>query len=201
MAKGEFIASALLRLEIGGARAPWQLELQDLLAVAGRPLTRVVRVQSEGKVRVYEGWRAAAIGEVLDACSVVDGDWWIAKSTRFDSRGRSYEGHTRPNGAHLAWRQNNPEAARENSRKQAAKWRERARSDWYDYCAAYADKFPGQQPVGFDRWCRGGRSVWLERGPQGIEFNDTSRSFQAEILGSVEEAQGRTRRRRGVSGS
>lgn len=201
MAKGEFMAGAFLRLEIGGRHAPWQHELQELFTAAERPLTRVIRVHSEGSVRVYEGWRAEAIGEVLDACSVADGDWWIAKSTRVDSRGRSYQGHTRPNGSHLAWRQNNQEAAKANSKKQAAKWRERARADWHDYCAAYADKFPGQQPVGFDRWCRGGRAVWLEKGPQAIEFNDTSRSFKAEIQSSVHDAQRRSHGASGVSGS
>lgn len=196
MAIGESIAEALLRLGAVGALSPWQEQLSELLVHAqARPAARIVRIDSRGRRTVYEGWRIDAIGRVLDACSDIEGDWWIAKVTQLDSRGRRYEGHTKPNGSHLKWRQNNPEAARENSRKQAAKWRDRARQDWHDYCAAYADKFPGQQPIGFDRWCRQARSAWLAKGPASIVFNDTSRSFEAIVRSEFQA------RNEGVSGS
>lgn len=167
------MGEALARLDFG-QRAAWQEQLGELVLVfEARPTTAILRVEAGGTRRVYTGWRAHAIAEVLDACAVIDGDWWMGKSQLVDSRGRTYEGYRQKSGAHMAWRQVNQEAAKANSRKQAKAWRARARQEWHEYCGAYQEKFPGQQPMGFDRWCRGPRAAWLEKGPESIQFNDT----------------------------
>lgn len=175
MAKPESMGEALARLDFG-QRAAWQEQLSELVsAFESRPCTAILRVEAGGTRRVYTGWRARAIAEVLDACSVIDGDWWVGRTQMVDKLGRSYQGYRQKSGAHMAWRQNNDEAARANSRKQAKVWRERAREEWFAYCAAYQEKFPGQQPIGFDRWCRGPRDLWLAKGVDSLQFNDTSR--------------------------
>lgn len=162
-----------------GVRVPlqtiekWKADFQEAYEDIGeRPLTKLRRSSKDGKTREYEGWRTRDINATLDACSLIDGLMWIQKVELVDSLGRSYEGHTIKNGAHLAWRQRNEAAAKANSRLQAQKFRERARVEWGEYCAAYAQKFPETQPIGFDRWCRGARKLWLEQGYEGIQLND-----------------------------
>lgn len=180
MANSHFIGDALLR-QFGADSnfvEDWQLELEKL--ILARPPTKIVRVRVETRSIVYEGWRSSSIAEVLDSCAAVDGDLWMSKTSRFNSLGRSYQGYSKSNGSHYKWRQSNPEAAKANSRKQANAWRARAREEWHNYCAAYARKFPGQQPVGFDRWSKTGRTRWLDLGPDGIQYNDTKRLFTAE---------------------
>lgn len=175
MAKRESMGEALARLDFGQKEA-WKLELQELVATFEvRPSTAVLRVEAGGARRVYRGWRAHAIAEVLDACAAIDGDWWIGKAQLVDSRGRRYKGYTKKTGSHMAWRQANEQAAKQNSRKQAKAFRERAREEWHDYCKAYQEKFPGHPPIGFDRWCRGARKVWLESGPDAIQFNELTK--------------------------
>lgn len=191
MAKRESMAETLARLQMDGewaSVAPWQSELRELVeAVEARPATRVVRVEFHGTRRVYEGWRSSSIAETLSACAQLDGDYWIAKVTHIDARGRSYEGHVHKDGAHRLWRQNNPDAARANNRKQAARSRERMRMEWHEYCAAYVAKFPKSMPIGFDRWCRGARKLWLDQGIDGVQFNDTSRSMAHQVAKDVHE--------------
>lgn len=175
MANRESIRGPFARIEEESVRerAEWQDKLLDWVEAATfRPGTRLVRIDRNGSVRVYEGWRAVSIAETLDVCSRVDGDLWIGKSPRFSITGVVYNGHRTKDGAHRLWRQNNPEAARANSRLQAKKSRDRARVDWLEYCAAYEEKFPGTKPIGFDRWCRvGHRDAWLLKGAAGIVFN------------------------------
>lgn len=198
MAKQESMGEALARLDFG-QRAAWQEQLSELAAALdSRPLTAVLRVEAGGTRRVYSGWRAMAIAEVLDACAAIDGDWWVGKTQMVDRLGRTYEGYADKNGRHLAWRQRDPEKAKANARKQAKSWRVKARQEWIEYCGAYQEKFPGQQPIGFDRWCRGARALWLEYGPASIEFNDTSRSFSALHTKSWRDI---AEKRYGVSGS
>lgn len=190
MAKRESMGEALARLDFG-QRAAWKEQLNELLEDHEyRPLTAVLRVEAGGTRRVYTGWRAMAIAEVLDACSAIDGDWWIGKTQLVDADGHAYHGYAHKWGRHLAWRQANPEAARANGRKQTNAWRARAREDWIAYCAAYQERFPGQQPIGFDRWCRGSRALWLQHGPSSIVFNETNRGYRASF-----------KSRDGVSGS
>lgn len=167
----------------------WKADFQEAYEDIGqRPLTKLRRSSKDGKTREYEGWRTRDINATLDACSLIDGLMWIQKVELVDSLGRSYEGHTTKNGAHMAWRQKNQAAAKANSRLQAQKFRERARVEWGEYCAAYAQKFPGTQPVGFDRWCRIGRKTWLSQGVEGLQLNQV-KGMMAEVSGAIEERQ------------
>lgn len=151
----------------------WKADFAEAYEETGaRPLTKLRRSSKDGKVREYEGWRTEEINATLDTCSLIEGEsLWVHKVEMVDAIGRGYLGHKSKNGAHMAWRQKNQAAAKANSRLQAQKFRERARVDWGEYCAAYAEKFPGTQPVGFDRWCRVGRTAWLAKGRESIELN------------------------------
>lgn len=184
------MAEALARVQLSGSARqldPWQEELDRLTRYEhARPASRLIRV-AEG-VRCYEGWRASEIAEVLDACCAVDGEWWIGKTRMVDKRGNVYQGHGQKNGAHMLWRQNNVGAARANNRLQAAKFRERARREWNDYCAAYREKFLASEPVGFDRWCRVHRAAWMQNGAAGMVLNQP-RGIAVDIRESIEEAQ------------
>ncbi len=145
--------------------------LMEALEVGKSRPVSVERCPAVGR-RVIQGWRFTSINEALDACVSIDGDVWIRKVERISVDGRLYRGHTRENGAHLLWRQSNIDAARENSRKQAAKARARMRVQWAEYCAAYRARFPDSVPVGFDRWSRTLRFTWLESGVDGLRVND-----------------------------
>ena len=113
-----------------------------------RPLTKLRRLSKDGKSREYEGWRTREINEMLDSCSLIDGSVWVQKVELVDSLGRSYIGHTNKNGAHMAWRQSNQEAAKANSRLQARTFRERARVEWQEYCSAYLQNFQKPSRLG-----------------------------------------------------
>lgn len=147
------------------------VKLKEALEICESRPVSVERCPAPGQ-RVIQGWRFNSINEALDACVCVDGDAWIRKVERLSVDGRLYRGHSRANGAHLLWRQSNIEAARENSRKQAAKTRERMRVQWVEYCEAYRAYFPGSVPVGFDRWSRTVRRIWLDSGVAGLRLND-----------------------------
>lgn len=186
MPKVEFICvlGAMLPLQ---AVAVWQADLRDAYQETEVHFqTKPRRIFDDGRRREYEGWRTRYINATLDACSAIEGPVWIHKAELVDVLGRSYSGHTSKNGAHLAWRQNNEEAAKANSRLQAQKFRDRARVEWNDYCAAYIQKYPGTKPIGFDRWCRGPRASWLNKGLEGIQLNH-AKGMVADVVGAIQE--------------
>lgn len=190
MAKVEFTSVLGVKVPLQTIEK-WQADFKEAYEGTDvRHQTKLRRSSSGGRVREYEGWRTEAINATLDACSLIDGTVWIHKVELVDVMGRSYTGHTKKNGAHLAWRQRNLEAAKANSRLQAQKSRERARLEWDAYCVAYLEKFPGTKPIGFDRWCRGSRKLWLEQGAESIQLNEV-KGMNVHIAGSVEDYQAR----------
>lgn len=189
MAKVEFTSVLGVKVPLQTIEK-WQADFKEAYEeTSTRRLTKLRRSSKDGKVREYEGWRTDEINATLEACTLIEGDsFWIQKVELVDSIGRSYTGHTRKNGSHLAWRQRNLEAAKANSRLQAQKFRERARVEWDAYCVAYREKFPGTNPIGFARWCKGPRKVWLEKGAEGIQLNQ-AKGMLSVVVAAIEQRQ------------
>lgn len=202
MSAGVFAGAWCAWLMLGDADAAvpaWKSAMAELLPlVAARPVCCLVRQDEESGARVFEGWRAAEIAAMLDACADSFDAVWVELVDRVGADGRLYRGHARKSGAHYLWRQKNPEAAKANSRLQAAKSRVRMRQQWQEYCAAYEARFPGTQPVGFDRWCRGARAVWLSKGAEGLVENSAS-GMRGVVDRDYAQAMERAERRAGVS--
>lgn len=184
MSAGGFVGAwcAWLMLADAAAVVPaWKTAMAELMEQrASRPACRLVRQDERRGVRVFEGWRAAEIAATLDACADAFDAVWVELVDRVGADGRFYRGHARKSGAHYLWMQNNPSAAKQNSLRQWKKSEARMRQQWQEYCAAYEVRFPGTKPVGFDRWRRSGRAIWLEKGEAGLTQN-TARGMRAVI--------------------
>jgi len=120
---------------------------------------------------------------------------WLVKHERMDIDGKIYLGHNTKDGSHRLWRQNNLQAAKANSRRQASKSRARFREQWHEYQIAYLERFPGTRPVGFDRWCRVGRAHWLEHGVSGL-LKNADRGMVADIQADFDELRARLQPKR-----
>lgn len=117
--------------------------------------------------RVVCGWRHAEVARTLDAAVAFEGSsWWIEmdeveelESSQF---WRAKQQRRSPVGV---------EAQRKNNRLQAAKWRDRARDEWRAYALAYLAKHDAStKPIGFDRWSRDYRQLWLSDPAACVDF-------------------------------
>lgn len=113
-------------------------------------------------VTVWRGWRTESIERVLDTLSQLDGGL-------YDDRPPNAT-WTRNPGADAfkemqrhKWRQEarrKVDLMRANSKRQSEVWRARARLEWEAYCRLYRRRFPGTEPVGFDRWSKTLLKAW-----------------------------------------
>lgn len=178
MANRESIGEALLRTQIGGAEgsAPWQKALRELVdeGTLSRPATRLVRVDECRRAFVYEGWRSLEIAACLDECALLDGGGWFGLVERFDKSGlRVVKAYAKPGDADRAFEQRHRARRNEASRQRVRVWRDGQKEEYEAYRRAYEAKFAGSgtEPVGFVRWLRDTRLVWLGQGVDGLVLN------------------------------